>query len=79
MGINVIGMRPAGLSTEQINAVRVAFRILFRDGLSLPAALAKVDRELGAVDVVAELITFLRASPRGINPMRSRGRGAEAA
>jgi UDP-N-acetylglucosamine acyltransferase len=79
VGINVVGMRRAGLRHEQINAVRVAFRILFRDGLVLPAALAKLERELGSVDVVAELIAFLRGSPRGINSMRSRGRGAEAA
>jgi UDP-N-acetylglucosamine acyltransferase len=79
VGINVVGMRRAGLSNEQINAVRRAFRILFRDGLVLPAALAKLERELGAVDVVAEMLAFLRDSSRGINPMRSRGRMADAA
>jgi len=78
-GINVVGMRRAGLSSEQINAVRSAFRILFRDGLVLPAALAKLERELGHVDVVAEMVAFLRETPRGINPMRSRGRMADAA
>jgi len=79
VGINVVGMRRAGLTNDQINAVRGAFRILFRDGLVLPAALAKLERELGGVDVVAEMIAFLRGSPRGINPMRARGRMADAA
>jgi UDP-N-acetylglucosamine acyltransferase len=79
VGVNVVGMRRAGLTNEQINAVRGAFRILFRAGLILPAALAKLDQEFGTVDVVAEMIAFLRASPRGINPMRTRGRTPEAA
>jgi UDP-N-acetylglucosamine acyltransferase len=79
VAINVVGMRRAGMSNQQINAVRTAFRILFRDGLVLPAALAKLERELGAIDVVGEMISFLRQSPKGINPMRSRGRMADAA
>src|SRR5436190_999820 len=49
-GINVIGMRRAGMSHDQINAVRDAFRILYRDGLPLPAALAKLEHRLGGVD-----------------------------
>lgn len=75
-GVNVVGMRRAGLSNAQINAVRRAFRYIFRDGLVLPAALAQIEQELGAVDVVAELLAFIRQSPRGINPMRDRGRDA---
>jgi UDP-N-acetylglucosamine acyltransferase len=76
VGINVIGMRRAGLTHAQIDAVRHAFKVLFRDNMVLPAALALLERELGNVDVVAELITFLRQSHRGINPMRGRVRDA---
>ena len=72
VGINVIGMRRAGMSNNQINAVREAFRILFREGLALPAAVARLERELGTVDAVQEMIAFLSKCPKGINPMRSR-------
>ena len=41
-GINVVGMRRAGLSFAQIDAVREAFRVLFRANMVLPAALAPV-------------------------------------
>ena len=41
VGINVIGMRRAGMSHQQINAVRDVFKMLFREGLPLPAAMAK--------------------------------------
>lgn len=74
VGINVVGMRRAGLNPEQINAVRSAFRLLFRESLTLPVALARLQEELGTVDTVQEMIAFLRECPKGINPMRDRGR-----
>jgi UDP-N-acetylglucosamine acyltransferase len=78
VGVNVIGMRRAGLSNDQINAVRRAFRILFRQRLVLPTALARIEQEVGQVDAVAELIAFIRQSSRGINPMRDRRNEAAA-
>lgn len=74
-GINLIGMKRAGMSREQIQAIRTAFRILFREGLSLPAAMAKMEAEFGPLDVIQEMLTFLRGCTRGINVIR--GRGAE--
>jgi UDP-N-acetylglucosamine acyltransferase len=74
VGINLVGMRRAGLSPAQINGVRQAFRLLFREGLVLPAALARMERELGHIDTVQEMIAFLRGCPHGINTMRGRDR-----
>lgn len=73
-GVNVVGMKRAGCNHEQINAVRKAFRILFRMGLVLPAALARLDQELGSVDVIQEILAFLRKTTKGINPYRHRSR-----
>jgi UDP-N-acetylglucosamine acyltransferase len=78
VGVNVVGMRRAGYSAAQIDAVRRVFNILFRQGQVLPNALAQIEQELGTVDVVAEMIAFIRHSGRGINSMRSRSQ-AEAA
>jgi len=72
VGINVVGMRRAGLKPVQINAVREAFRILFRCNHTLPAALGILEAELGDVDIVQEMIAFLRKCPKGINHMRGR-------
>jgi UDP-N-acetylglucosamine acyltransferase len=79
VGVNLIGMRRAGLDTRQINGVRQAFRILFREGLPLSAAVARLERELGEIPTVAEMIAFLRKCPRGINSTRSRQGHSEAA
>jgi UDP-N-acetylglucosamine acyltransferase len=77
-GVNVIGMRRAGHSNEQINAVRDAFRILYREGLPLPAALAKLEHRLGNSDVVREMIRFLQGAHKGVSPMRGRLRDEAA-
>ncbi|MFO0865984.1 MAG: acyl-ACP--UDP-N-acetylglucosamine O-acyltransferase [Gemmataceae bacterium] len=74
VGVNVIGMKRNGMSYHQIDAVRRAFRMIFRQGLTLPVAIAKMELELGSVDVVREMITFLSRCNKGINQMRSRNR-----
>ena len=67
VGINVVGMRRAGLTHAEINAVRHAFHILYRQGQTVTAALEQLERELGSSDAVAEMITFIRQSTRGIS------------
>lgn len=71
-GLNIVGMRRAGMSHAQINAAKAAFKILFREGLVFPAALAKMEKELGQIDVVQEMLTFLRGCTKGVNFMRNR-------
>jgi UDP-N-acetylglucosamine acyltransferase len=71
-GINIVGMKRAGMSRDEINAVRAAFKMLFREGLVLPAAMAKMERDLGDSDAVQEMLTFLRGCTKGINFMRNR-------
>jgi UDP-N-acetylglucosamine acyltransferase len=78
VGVNVVGMRRVGMSTADIDAVRRAFHIIFREGHLIPPALACVEQELGSVPAVAELIAFIRRSTRGINLRIARGHGAAA-
>ncbi|MCC6419103.1 MAG: acyl-ACP--UDP-N-acetylglucosamine O-acyltransferase [Gemmataceae bacterium] len=78
VGVNVIGMRRAGYDLQQINATREAFRILFREGLPLPSALARLERDLGTVSAVVEMLAFLRDCPKGINLMHDRSPGEAA-
>jgi UDP-N-acetylglucosamine acyltransferase len=66
VGINVVGMRRAGVPGQHIDAVRKAFHVLYREGHVLPAALAKIERDLGNVPEVAEFVAFIRNPGRGI-------------
>ncbi len=65
-GVNVIGMRRAGVSALAIEAVRKAFHVLYLRENVLSHSLAQIERELGHVPEVAELVAFIRSSKRGI-------------
>jgi UDP-N-acetylglucosamine acyltransferase len=65
-GLNTIGMQRAGMSEEQVNRVKQAFKIFFRSGLTATEALAQLEAELGSYPEVAHLIAFVKASRRGI-------------
>jgi UDP-N-acetylglucosamine acyltransferase len=67
VGINRAGMSRAGMSHEQIQEIERAFAIIFHEGLPLPAALARVETELGNAPAVQEMIAFLRQRHRGVN------------
>jgi UDP-N-acetylglucosamine acyltransferase len=66
VGVNVIGMRRAGIPHASIDAVRRAFHLLYRSHMVIPAALGHMEREMGHVPEIGEMITFIRASTRGI-------------
>ena len=67
-GPNVIGLKRRGFSKETIQALRKAYKIIFRMKLSKDEALAQVESELGEVAEVAHLIDFIRSSERGVAP-----------
>ena len=70
-GLNLIGMRRAGFSADAVDAMRRAFRLLYREGMAQNAALDEIESTLGSVSEVAEFLRFIRESSTGINPMRS--------
>jgi UDP-N-acetylglucosamine acyltransferase len=64
-GLNLVGLRRAGLEREQIRALQKAFVRLFRQRQNLKAALAEV--EAGPMSAEVEhLVEFIRASRRGV-------------
>jgi len=71
-GLNVVGMRRAGMTHAQIDEMKHAFRILFREGMTMPAALAKLERHFPDSAPVREMTEFLHGSTRGISSMRTR-------
>jgi UDP-N-acetylglucosamine acyltransferase len=64
--VNKIGLERRGVSDEAQAALRRAYKILFRDELSIPNALAKIENELPPLPEVLHLVQFIRASERGI-------------
>jgi UDP-N-acetylglucosamine acyltransferase len=62
-GLNLIGLRRAGVKSSEIRTLKAAYRLLLRSGLPLESALARLT-ELDN-PLVNELIDFVRASTRG--------------
>jgi len=72
-GVNVVGMRRAGMPAAAINGVRRAFHIIYREGNLVPEALARIEMELGPEPAIAELVAFIRQSTGGIVLKLARG------
>jgi UDP-N-acetylglucosamine acyltransferase len=66
-GPNIVGLKRAGFSAETILAIKRAYKILFRSGLTLKAAIQRIQSEGILCKEVEEIIAFLEApSKRGI-------------
>ena len=65
-GTNNEGLRRRGFTAEDILCVRRAYRTLYREGLSLDDARAKLAAEASASPAVAPLAAFLAEAGRGI-------------
>ncbi len=65
MGLNVVGMRREGLSSEERLILKRAFKILYQSNLNVSQAVAKLEAEFTS-DLVLELCQFVKSSRRGI-------------
>ncbi|HLJ12102.1 MAG TPA: hypothetical protein VKU82_12985, partial [Planctomycetaceae bacterium] len=63
--LNVVGLRRMRVSAEERLALRKAFDLLYRTGLSVSSATDLIERRLDT-PLVGELCRFLRSSKRGI-------------
>jgi len=65
--INKVGLERNGVSEEAQTALKQAYKIIFREGLTVTNALAKVEKELPDLPEIRHLVQFIRASERGIS------------
>lgn len=73
-GLNLVGLRRAGVLAPAIASLRSAFRILYKEGRTQTGALDQIESDLGSVPEVAEFVAFIRASKLGVSPARDPGR-----
>ena len=66
-GINSVGMDRAYISKEDKAIIKKAYKILFRSGLSVKNAAAKIKKEISPTSSVQALLEFLKTSERGIS------------
>ena len=64
-GLNVVGLKRAGFTADEIAALKSAYRILYRSRLKLKDALARIAAELDT-EHTRHLVKFIESSERGI-------------
>lgn len=65
-GLNVVGLKRHGYSSEAINTLRRAYKIIYRNGLTVPQALEQLAELVPECREVALMIEALQSSTRGI-------------
>jgi len=65
VGLNVIGLKRAGIKPDDRLAIKRAFAILYRSGLNVSQAVERMKREYPS-GVAREFCAFVEASRRGV-------------
>lgn len=65
--INKVGLERRGVSEEAQTALKQAYKILFREGLTISNALVKIEKELPNLPEIEHLLQFARTSERGLS------------
>jgi UDP-N-acetylglucosamine acyltransferase len=65
-GINVVGLKRAGIPTKSIQALRHAYQSLFGTRQNLKLAIERLEKSTALTPEVIEMVNFIRASKRGV-------------
>jgi UDP-N-acetylglucosamine acyltransferase len=65
--VNKVGLERNGVSEEAQGALKQAYKIIFRDGLTITNALSRIEAELPKLPEVLHLSQFARTSERGLS------------
>lgn len=65
-GINSVGLKRRGFSTEEIQNISDAYRILYRNGLNISDALIKLETDMGLLKEIVPIIEFIKKAERGL-------------
>ena len=65
--VNKVGLERRGISEEAQAALKQAYKILFREGLTISNALVKIEAELPMLPEIQGLLQFARTSERGLS------------
>ncbi|CDN33045.1 Acyl-[acyl-carrier-protein]--UDP-N-acetylglucosa mine O-acyltransferase [Mucinivorans hirudinis] len=66
VGINAIGLRRRGFTSEQITLIQDINRVIFQSGMRYSAACDKVEAEFQQSEIRDLIISFIRESKRGV-------------
>ena len=61
-GLNLVGLERRGFQKDEIHALRAAYRLLFGNEGTFAERMEEVGRDMGQQTLVADVLTFARAS-----------------
>lgn len=65
-GLNSIGLRRKGFTSENMSKLKKMYKIIFRSGLSLKEAILEVEKEIEIDENIQYFLDFINNSKRGI-------------
>jgi UDP-N-acetylglucosamine acyltransferase len=65
-GINVVGLKRAGIPSKSIHALRHAFTSLFGTRQNLKLAIDRLEKSTALTPEAIEMVNFIKASTRGV-------------
>ncbi len=72
--VNIVGLKRAGFTEEQISTIKHIHRLYYRSGLAPSNALAAIREQLPQTPEVLEFLEFCATSKRGVLPHRLEGK-----
>ena len=66
VGINSVGLRRRGFTTEKIREIQEIYRILYQKNYNTTQAIGIIEAEMEATNERDEILDFIRNSSRGI-------------
>lgn len=66
VGLNIVGLRRRGFSSERINAIQEIYRYLYLSGYNISQAVERIEQELPLSEDRTLILDFVRSSSRGI-------------
>ncbi len=65
-GLNAIGLRRRGFTREQLDFIKHAYNVIYRQNLTLKDAIKKIEENFEPTPEITLILDFLKASERGI-------------
>jgi UDP-N-acetylglucosamine acyltransferase len=66
VGVNSIGLRRRGFTSEQINQIQEIYRIIYLKKYNVSQAISIIEADVPATPERDEILSFIAASTRGI-------------
>ncbi len=66
VGLNLIGLKRRGFSSDVLKTIKQAYKLVFRSGLKLEEAIASIESTLDSSAELDQFVAFLKKSERGL-------------